>query len=66
MNAPKVQKPKKRTYCLIKCIGAKFLSSKVQILFKKKFDVIDSSIPNIVACIYQMFGIKFVSRREAL
>jgi len=65
MTAPKVQSAKKSAYCLKKCLGEKFLSSNVQILFKIKFEVIESIMPNSVACIYQMFGIKLDNRNDA-
>ena len=65
MTAPKVQSAKKSAYCLRKCLGEKFLSSNVQTLFKIKFDVIESIIPNSVEWIYQMFGIKLVNKKDA-
>ena len=65
MTAPKVQSAKKSAYCLKKCLGEKFLSSNVQILFKIKFEVIESIIPNSVAWIYQMFGIIADIKKEA-
>ena len=65
MTAPKVHRAKKSTYCLKKCLGEKFLSSKVHILFKMKLDVIERIIPNRVACIYQMFGTRLDNRNDA-
>ena len=65
MTAPKVQSAKKSTYCLKKCLGEKSLSSNVQILFKIKFEVIESIMPNRVAWIYQMFGIILDNRKDA-
>ena len=65
MTAPKVHRAKKSTYCLKKCLGEKFLSSNVHILFNMKLDVIERTIPNRVACIYQMFGTKFDNINEA-
>ena len=65
MTAPKVQSAKNSAYCLKKCLGAKFLSSNVQILFKMKFEVIESIMPNSVAWIYQTFGIKLVNKKDA-
>jgi hypothetical protein len=49
MIAPIVQSAKKSAYCLRRFLGEKFLSSNVQTLFKIKFDVIESIIPNNVA-----------------
>ena len=63
--ALKVQSAKKSAYCLKKCLGEKFISSNVQILFKIRFDVIESIMPNSVAWIYQMFGIKLDNRNDA-
>ena len=65
MAAPKVQSAKKSAYGLKKCLGEKFISSNVQILFKINFDVIESIMPNSVAWIYQMFGIKLDNRNDA-
>jgi hypothetical protein len=64
MIAPKAHSVKKSIYCLKKCLGEKFLSSNVHILFKRKLDVMESIIPNRVACIYQMFGIKLDNRNK--
>jgi len=65
MTAPKAHSVKKSTYCFKKCLGEKFLSSNVHILFNRKLDVIERIIPNKVAYIYQMFGTRLDNRNEA-
>ena len=42
-------------YCFRVFLGEKFLSSNVQILFRKKLEVIDKIIPIVEACKYQKF-----------
>jgi hypothetical protein len=54
IEAPIELNAKKSTYCFrILVEDEKSVSSNVQILFNKKFEVIETAIPPRVACIYQ-------------
>ena len=67
LQLQQVLRPRNIAYCFKVLLAEKFLSSNVQILFRKKLEVIDKIIPIVEACIYQKFEtIPFVNIIETI